>query len=213
MPCAMPRLHSDGRLRDAHRMLRPLLLAFLLATPLAAQPAAPPAAPATRTPAEARRAELDRLFDALRTAPDTAGGQLVEARIRALWGQSISPAASLLLRRGARNLQANEPAEALEDFDAALTLEPSAAEPWLLRARALSLLGDRAAAARDIQEALRLEPRHFGALLTLSELQEDAGDLQGALRSLDAALALHPRLAGGTERRRDLARRAEGDAL
>ena len=80
-------------------------------------------------------------------------------------------------------------------------------------ARALSRLGDRAAAARDIQEALRLEPRHFGALLVLSELQEESGDLGGALRSLDAALALHPKMPGGTERRRDLARRAEGDAL
>ena len=213
MPGVTRRLRSGARLRDARPMLRPLLLTLLLAAPVAAQPAAPPTAPATRTPAEARKAELDRLFDALRTAPDTAGGQLVESRIRALWGQAVSPAAALLLRRGARNLQSNEPAEALEDFDAALTLEPGAAEPWLLRARALSRLGDRAAAARDIQEALRLEPRHFGALLVLSELQEESGDLGGALRSLDAALALHPKMPGGTERRRDLARRAEGDAL
>lgn len=189
--------------------------ALLLGSPLllAQAPATQPASPGTRTPAEARRAELDRLFEALRTAPDTAGGQLVETRIRALWSQAISPAAGLLLRRGVRNLQGGEPAEALEDFDAALVLEPGAAEPWILRARALSQLGDRAAAARDIQQALRLEPRHFGALLTLAELQEEAGDLQGALRSLDAALALHPKMPGGEERRRDLVRRAEGDAL
>lgn len=186
-----------------------LLIALLAPAPLLAQPAGP----ATRSPAEARRIELDRLFEALRGAPDAAGGQLVEARIRTLWGQAVSPAAGLLLRRGMRNMQGNEAAEALEDFDAALVLEPGAAEPWLLRARALQRLGERTAAARDLQEALRLEPRHFGALLALSELQEEAGDLNGALRSLDAALALHPKLTGGEERRRELRRRAEGDAL
>jgi tetratricopeptide (TPR) repeat protein len=192
-------------------VLRLALPLLLLAVPALAQPAAAPAPRAN--PAEARRAELDRLFEALKTAPDTQGGQLVETRIRALWSQAVSPATGLLLRRGLRNLQGNEAAEALEDFDAALVLDPGAADAWLLRARAQARLGDRVAAAGDLREALRLEPRHFGALLQLSELQEEAGDLAGALRSLDAALALHPRMAGGAERRRELARRAEGDAL
>lgn len=198
------------------RMRRLLLLPLaLVAAPLAAQPAPPAASPPAGrpNPAEARRAELDRLFEALKTAPDIQGGQLVETRIRALWAQAASPATGLLLRRGMRNLQGNEAAEALEDFDAALVLDPGAADAWLLRARAQARLGDRVAAAGDLREALRLEPRHFGALLQLSELQEEAGDLAGALRSLDAALALHPRMPGGTERRRELARRAEGDAL
>jgi tetratricopeptide (TPR) repeat protein len=195
-----------------HRLALPLLL--LLAAPAALHPLWAQPAPAPRAnPAEARRAELDRLFEALKSAPDAQGGQLVETRIRALWSQSVSPATGLLLRRGLRNLQGDEAAEALEDFDAALVLDPAAADAWLLRARAQARLGDRVAAAGDLREALRLEPRHFGALLQLSELQEEAGDLPGALRSLDAALALHPRMPGGTERRRELARRAEGDAL
>jgi len=189
--------------------LLPLLLLPAIA---AAQPAAAPNA--TRPDAAAtRRTELDRLFEALRDAPDASGANLVESRIRAVWAQSVSPAATLLLRRGARNLQGNEPAEALEDFDAALVLEPAAPDIWIMRARALSRLGDRAAAARDIQEALRLEPRHFGALLALSEMQDEAGDAAGALRSLEAALAVHPRMPGAEERRRELRRRAEGDAL
>lgn len=189
------------------------LLALLL-LPLFAMPALAQPGPAPRAGvAEQRRAELDRLFDALRTAPDTQGGQLVESRIRAVWAQAVSPAAGLLLRRGLRNLQGNEAAEALEDFDAALVLEPAAADAWLLRARAHAALGDRIAAARDLREALRLEPRHFGALVQLAELQEEAGDAAGALRTLDAALALHPRMPGGPERRRELQRKAEGDAL
>ena len=46
--------------------------------------------PAARA-AEARRTELERAFDALRTAPDEAGATLVEGRIRMLWAQSATP--------------------------------------------------------------------------------------------------------------------------
>ncbi len=208
-------------------MRRLLILApLLLPTMALAQPQAPgqggqrqaPAQPPQRQPtpaqrrAEARRAELDQLFEALKAAPDEAGAALVEARIRALWIESASPSAVLLLRRGARNLAARVPEEALEDFDAALTLSPEAAEAWTLRAQAYAAMGDAENAARDLQEALRLEPRHFGALLTLSTLQEERGDFQGALRSLQAVLALNPKLHGGQERLRELRRKAFGEA-
>ena len=194
------------------RLFLPLLLLPSLAL---AQPPQTSVTPGRGRPdaSATRRAELDRLFEALKDAPDAAGSQMVEARIRAVWAQAVSPAAALLLRRGLRNLQGNEPAEALEDFDAALVLEPGAADLWLLRARTLARLGDRVAAAQDLREALRLEPRHFGALIQLAELQDESGDAAGALRSFDAALALHPRMQGGAERRRELARKAEGDAL
>ena len=186
-------------------MLRRALLSWLLTAPLGL--------PALAQPSPQRRDELDRLFQALKDAPDASGAQFVEGRIRAAWAQAVSPAAQLLVRRGVRNLQGNAADEALEDFDAALVLEPGAPDVWLMRARALAALGDPAAAARDIREALRLEPRHFGALLQLSDLQAEAGNARGALRSLDAALALYPRLPGGAEKRRELRRRAEGDAL
>src|SRR5690242_12615411 len=111
-----------------------------------------PHAPAPRldAPAVARRpgalglgaipraaaAEPDGAFEALRTAPDEAGAALVEARIRSLWAQSASPSVTLLLRRGARDLEAQLPAEALEDLDAAITLQPDLADGWYLRAQA-----------------------------------------------------------------------------
>lgn len=161
---------------------------------------------------ESRRAELDSLFDGLKTAPDEVAASMMEARIRTLWVEAASPATVLLLRRGARNLAARTYDEALEDFDAALTLAPQSAEAWHQRAQAYAAMGDGAAAARDLQEALRLEPRHFGALMTLSVLQEQAGNPAAALRSMEAALALHPRLSGGQQRVRELRRRVEGDA-
>ena len=182
-------------------------------------PPASPHGPAVATPpagprgAEARRTELDRAFDALRTAPDEAGATFVEGRIRQLWASAATPSVTLLMNRGIKNMQAQVPAEALEDFDAALTLAPDYAEAWLMRAQAYSRAGDAAAAARDLQEALRLEPRHWMALLTLSAIQDEAGDAAGALRSLRAALALNPKLPSGENRLRDLRRKAEGNAL
>lgn len=184
-----------------------LLPALALAQAPAPQP---PPSPAARA-AEARRAELERAFEALRAAPDEAGAALVEGRIRMLWAQSASPSVTLLLRRGARNVEAQLPAEALEDFDAAITLQPDFADAWFLRAQAFARAGDNASAARDLQEALRLEPRHWMALLSLSTLQDEAGNAMGALRSLEAALAINPRMPGGQERLRDQRRKAEGD--
>jgi tetratricopeptide (TPR) repeat protein len=173
--------------------------------------ATPPAPNPAARAAEARRAELDRAFEALRTAPDEPGAALVEGRIRALWAQAASPAVTLLLRRGARNVEAQLPAEALEDFDAAITLQPGFAEAWFLRAQAHARAGDNAGAARDLQEVLRLEPRHWAALLTLARLQDEAGNAMGALRTLEAAMAINPRMPGGQDRLKEQRRKAEGD--
>ena len=176
-------------------------------------PALPPTAIPVPPPdaADRRRAEVDRLLDALPAAPDEAAAAMVEARLRTLWSGGGTPAVSLLMRRALRNMEANAATEAVEDLDAAITLQPDFPESWILRAQAQAAAGDPRAAAADLREALRLEPRHFGALAALSSILEDAGDLPGALRSLDAALAIHPRLPGGAARQRDLRRRALGD--
>jgi tetratricopeptide (TPR) repeat protein len=187
--------------------MRRALLAALL---LAAAPALAQTAPAPS--AEQRRADLDRLFEDLRRAPDEVAAQAIEARIRALWVQRLSPALALLFRRGVRNLEAGAAAEAVEDFDAVLTLDPEAVEALVLRAEALARAGEPRQAAEDLRRALALEPRHFAALAALSSLLEEAGDVTGAYRAMEAALALHPRLRGGEQRLRELRRRAFGEA-
>jgi tetratricopeptide (TPR) repeat protein len=157
--------------------------------------------------------DLDRAFEALREAPDERGAHMAEMAIRQIWARQASAAVALLLNRGIRNLRANQPGDALEDFDAAITLAPLAADAWHWRAQANQLVGDRVAAAGDLRECLRLEPRHFAALVSLSRLQEEAGDARGALLSYEAALAIHPRLPGGAERLRELTRAAEGEEM
>jgi len=188
--------------------MRRILLAFLLLAPAAfAQPAAP--APAQ---AQAQR-DLDRAFQALSEAPDDRSAQMAEAAIRQIWGRQATAAVGLLLNRGVRNLRANQPNDALEDFDAALTLAPELADAWHWRAQAYAMAGDPVLAATDLRECLRLDPRHFPALISLSRLQEEAGDYRGALLSHETVLAMHPRLPGGNERLRELLRKAEGEAM
>lgn len=189
-------------------VLLPCLL--LIALPGLAQAPAGPARPPGGT---ALQRDLDRAFEALREAPDEPAARMAEAVIRQLWARQASAAVALLLNRGIRNLRANNPADALEDFDAAIVLAPGLADAWHWRAQAHMAVGDTLAAAMDLRECLRLEPRHFPALLTLSRLQEEAGDARGALRSFEAALALHPRLPGGAERLRELTRAAEGEEM
>ena len=186
-------------------MRRILFVLLLLTSPSLAQTAAPVQTPAAR--------DLDRAFEALREAPDDRGAQMAEAAIRQIWSRQASAAVALLLNRGIRNLRANQPDDALEDFDAAITLAPLVADAWHWRAQAYAMAGDRLAAATDLRECLRLEPRHFLALVSLSRLQEEAGDLRGALRSYETALAIHPRLSGGAERLRELTRLAEGEEM
>ncbi|MCX8134978.1 MAG: hypothetical protein N3D18_13580 [Roseococcus sp.] len=187
--------------------LAALLCLILLAAPAAAQ------APAPAGPGAALARDLERAFEALREAPDEQGARLAESVVRQLWARQATAAVALLLNRGIRNLRANNPADALEDFDAAIVLAPGLADAWHWRAQAHAAAGDAAAAAADLRECLRLEPRHFPALLTLSRLQEEAGDARGALRSFEAALAIHPRLPGGAERLRELIRAAEGEEM
>ena len=113
---------------------------------------------------------------------------------------------------GAVAITAEKSQQAVEDLDAAITLQADDPRSWILRGQAQAALGDRRAGALDLREALRLEPRQFDALLALSTLQQDSGDLVGALHSLEAAMKINPRMAGGEARLRDLRRRALGDS-
>lgn len=185
-------------------MRRRALLLALAATPALAQP---------RPPAAGLNEALDALFALLLQAPDEAAAQQVEARIWQAWSMAGTPAVQLLMRRGARNIEARALPEALEDFDAVIALAPEVAEGWNKRATVYYLMGDDANAVRDIQETLTREKRHFGALSGLSLIQERGGDLKGALRSWEAALAIHPKMSGGETRLTDLKRRALGEAL
>ncbi len=197
------------------RAALPALAVMLMgsATPATAQLGGATLPVQSPQPPDLVQRELDRAFEALRTAPDAQGGRMAEAAVRQLWSRQATPAVALLLNRGIRTLRGGQPGDALEDFDAAILLEPGLADAWHWRAQAHAAAGDVRGAATDLREALRLEPRHFAALVSLSRLQEEARDAAGALRSFRAALEIHPHLPGGAARLRELTRAAEGEAM
>ncbi len=178
--------------------MKRFLVLLLLAGPAAAQTAATPS---------------DNLTAALRAAPNEAAAVALEAQIRESWVRAASPAVRLLLARGARELSAGAPGDALDSFDAALDLAPDLLDGWRSRAVARRALGDYTGAVRDLQELLKREPNSFIAFQDLSRLAEARGDWRGALVAWQKLLELDPQSPGGQTRLRDLQRRALGEQL
>ena len=185
-------------------MRRLLLVLLLCAAPALAQ------APSS---GQARRVALDRMLDQLKTAQSEAEAAPIEARIEHIWIEQGSPAVTLLIGRGLRNLDAGANQEALDDFDAALALDPSVAEAWHRRALARFALGDTRGAIRDIEETLKREPRHFAALRTLARIAASRQDWKGAYAAWQKVLEISPKTPGGQDRLKDLRRRALGEEL
>jgi tetratricopeptide (TPR) repeat protein len=184
------------------RILPWLLAAFVvLAVPVQAE-----------TAAEARQAELDRLFKALKAAPDETTAGAIEGRIRTLWRQQATAAVALLMARGERDLGNDAGAEALADFNAVLDLQPDLSEGYSHRAAARVALGDYQGAVRDIEAALAYDPRNFAALEGLSRIAERQGNWKGALEAWQRALDIDPRMPGGIERLEMLQKKVEGEA-
>ena len=162
-------------------------------------------------PSETRAQLLDRLFSMLTVAPDENAAGSVESAIQSQWIAAATPAVKLLLLRGIRELNDDHAQDALDDFDAALDLQPDLIEGWRGRALARGRLGDIKGAEHDVEETVKREPRQFEALQDLSHLAEQAGDWKGAYAAWVRVMAIDPKTPGGADRLKDLKRRAFGD--
>jgi tetratricopeptide (TPR) repeat protein len=178
-----------------------LLLALLVAAPALAL---------AQSPAE-RRAALDGMLTALKSAPTEEVAGTLEGRIRQAWLESGSPAATLLMARGMRDLQKDSDDEAIDDFDAALALEPDLADAYYHRALARFHAGDYRGALADIEATLKREPRHFAAFMSLSRIAESRDDYKGALAAWKKVLELSPNTPDGQARLKLLQKKALGE--
>ena len=179
------------------------------------QVASPPkkkvAGPAGQPKTTAERAKsLDFLFGALKAAPDDASARHVEARIWALWMQTPSDTAALLMIRAKAAMDAQQIDVALKLLDAIIKLRPDWTEAWNRRATLYYLQNDYARSLADIQQVLAREPRHFGALAGLGMIMEDLGDDKRALEAFRKALAVNPHLEKVPELVRQLSEKVEG---
>jgi hypothetical protein len=151
-----------------------LLLVAALCFPVSgwAQDAPPPRADL--------KATIDHLLDALKVAPTEETAAPLELQITELWLRQGSPAVSLLMARGLRELKAHTPQDAEEDLSA------------------------------DLQQALDREPRDFGAFRMLEQIAEAREDWKSAYAAQQQLMAIDPKTPGGADKLKDLRRRALG---
>jgi tetratricopeptide (TPR) repeat protein len=153
---------------------------------------------------------LDFLFGALKAAPDEASAKHVEARIWAVWMQTPSDTAALLMVRAKAAMDAQKTDVALKLLDAVIKLRPDYIEAWNRRATLYYLKNDYAHSLEDIQQILIREPRHFGALAGLGFIMQDIGDEKRALEAFRKALAINPHLEKVPEFVKSLTEKVEG---
>jgi tetratricopeptide (TPR) repeat protein len=209
-----------------HRLPRTCRTAILFAAILAALPVAasaqdlravpkqqkkPPEAPGKLPKVGAdRNRGLDFLFGALKAAPDEASAKHVEARIWALWLQTPSDTAALLMTRAKAAMEAQQVDVALKLLDAVVRLRPDYIEAWNRRATLYYLKNDYTHSLEDIEQVLVREPRHFGALAGLGMIMQDIGDEKRALDAFRKALAINPHLEKVPELVKQLTEKIEG---
>jgi tetratricopeptide (TPR) repeat protein len=157
------------------------------------KPIGPPSA-LPRTQHGDRAQNLDRLFEALKVAPDEDSAKYVENRIWAIWLASSSDTANLLMSRAKTAVDSKDYDLAIKLLNAVIDIKPDFVEAWNRRATVYYTQKDFGRALADIHEVLAREPRHFGALSGLGIILQELGDDKRALEVFRRALAIHPHL-------------------
>jgi tetratricopeptide (TPR) repeat protein len=157
-----------------------------------------------------RSRNLDTLFEALKVAPDESSAKEIEQRIWALWTQSDSDTANLLMTRAKAAVDGKDFDLAIQLLDSIIEIKPDYAEAWNRRATLYYLKKDYGRSITDIQQVLVLEPRHFGALAGLGTILHDIGDDKRALEVFRRALSIHPHLQKIPDTVKTLTEKVEG---
>jgi tetratricopeptide (TPR) repeat protein len=168
-----------------------------------------PDAPA-KLPKVDRGKNLDFLFGALKAAPDGVSAKHVEARIWAIWLQTPSDTAALLMTRAKAAVDAQKIDVAIKLLDSVIKLRPDYVEAWNRRATLYYMQNDYGRSLGDIQQVLTREPRHFGALAGLGMIMQELGDDKRALDAYRKALAINPYLDKIPDQIKTLTEKVEG---
>jgi tetratricopeptide (TPR) repeat protein len=147
---------------------------------------------------------------ALKAAPDENSAKHVEAAIWAIWLQTPSDTAALLMARAKTAIDGQQPQVAIKLLNAIIKIRPDYVEAWNRRATLYYLQNDYADAMADIGQVLIREPRHFGALAGLGMIMEDLGKDKQALDAFRMALAINPHLDKVPELVKQLSEKVEG---
>jgi tetratricopeptide (TPR) repeat protein len=152
------------------------------------------------TPPAALHSATDRLLAELKAAPDPQAAGALETKLQTVWQDQATPSVQILLDHATQQAQAGKLDDALADADAALTLQPDAAEVWRRRAEIRFAAGDDRGAFGDLAQALTREPRFIAAWADLSRFAEARHDPKRALAAWRKLLELDPKTDGGQKR-------------
>jgi tetratricopeptide (TPR) repeat protein len=186
--------------------------AVFLPAPAFAEPGSwvdPPAKMPRLAPRD-RAKNLDFLFGALKAAPDETSAKAIEDRIWALWFQSSSPTANLLMDRVKTAVDGKDSDLAIKLLDSLVQVKPDYVEAWNRRATLYFSKKDFSRAIADIRQVLALEPRHFGAMAGLGFILQEIGNDKQALEVFRRALLIYPRLPKVPELVKTLTEKVEG---
>ena len=153
---------------------------------------------------------LDRLFAALKVAPDDESAKYVENRIWALWIATDSDTTTLLMSRVKTAVDAKDLDLGIKLLTAIINIKPDYIEAWNRRATLYYMKKDFDNSLVDIHEVLKREPRHFGALSGLGMIMQEIGDDKHALEAFRRALAVHPHLEHIPDLVKQLTEKVEG---
>jgi tetratricopeptide (TPR) repeat protein len=153
---------------------------------------------------------LDRLFDALKVAPDDESAKYVENRIWAMWIATDSDTTTLLMSRVKVAVDAKDLDLGIKLLSAIIDIKPDYIEAWNRRATIYYMKKDFDDSLADIHEVLKREPRHFGALSGLGMIMQELGDDKHALEAFRRALAVHPHLEHIPDLVKQLSEKVEG---
>jgi tetratricopeptide (TPR) repeat protein len=156
------------------------------------------------------KVNLERLFEALKVAPDDESAKYVEGRIWALWFASGSDTANLLMARVKTAVEGKDIDLAIKLLNSIIDIKPDYLEAWNRRATLYFMQKNYSAALADIHQVLAREPRHFGALSGLGIILQEFGDEKHALEAFRRALAIHPRLERIPDLAKKLAEKVDG---
>lgn len=160
-----------------------------------------------------RANNLDKLFAALKAAPDKAAAKAIEDRIWAVWMISGSDTCNLLMGRVKVAVAVKHYDVALRLLNAVIELKPDYVEAWNERATVYYLKNDYGHAITDIAQVLAREPRQFGALSGLGMILQQLGDDKDALNAYRRALAIDPHLEHIPDTVRELSEKVDGSPI
>ncbi len=143
--------------------------------------------------------------------PEQAIG--LDRQLKALWAQSGSASADLLLERGREALEDGDTLAAIEHLTALTDHAPGFAEGWHMRASAFFGMDRFGMAAADLEHALTLNPNNYEAIFGLGLIFEIIEQPDKALDAYERALAIHPHHEEVTNAVNRLKPQVEGSAL